>query len=291
MVKYEPSKTLAALGVAIGLCWAGTAHACDGAGVIVRIDGQPQDVLITRTEAGAPSVVSRPRVLEVVCQNDVIKAVGATSIVLSIDGAGTVRVDRNLVYRVPARSGAPSVIGNAYRSINEQVMPDMKRMPWNVRLKGPGDDFGFALPLEAGGQQVRDGARSLLVRLVGGTAPYKVEIRNAQGQVVASQVSSDHEVKLANVPLTPGAYKITASDSGPRSLDATITAVDTAPPAEAEFAGLSDQEIRAAAAASELARTAPGAWSFEAEQQLAAAPANGLDRDKVYELIESYSAD
>jgi hypothetical protein len=32
-------------------------------------------------------------------------------------------------------------------------------------------------------------------------------------------------------------------------------------------------------------------WSFEAEQELAAAPARGLDRDKVYELIENYSAD
>jgi hypothetical protein len=278
--------------MALGLGWAGMAQACDGAGVIVRIDGQPQDVVITRTEAGSASVVSRPRVLEVVCQNDVIKAVGATSIVLSIDGAGTVRVDHNQVYRVPARSGAPTVIGNAYRSINEQVMPDMKRMPWNVRLKGAGDDFGFALPsLEAGGQQVRAGTRGLLVRLVGGTAPYKVEIRNSQGQLIASQASSDHEVTLASVPLPPGAYKVTASDSTPRSLDATLTAVDAAPPAETEFAGLTDPEIRTAAEASELARTAPGAWSFEAEQDLAAAPANGLDRDKVYELIESYSAD
>jgi hypothetical protein len=291
MARHETFPLVAAFGVAMGLGWAGMAHACDGAGVIVRIDGQPQDVLITRTEAGAPGVVSRPRVLEVVCQNDVIKAVGATSIVLSIDGAGTVRVDHGAVYRVPARSGAPTVIGNAYRSINEQVMPDMKRMPWNVRLKGAGDDFGFALPsLEEGGQQVRVGSRSLLVRLVGGTAPYKVEIRDAQGRVIAARTSSDHEVALGNVSLSPGAYKITASDSSPRSLDATVTAVDAAPPAEAEFAGLNDQEIRAAAAASELARTAPGAWSFEAEQELAAAPANGLDRDKVYELIESYSA-
>jgi len=292
MARHDTTKLLTGLGLAAGLGWAGMARACDGAGVIVRIDGQPQDVLITRTQAGAPTVVSRPRVLEVVCQNDVIKAVGATSIVLSIDGAGTVKVDHNLVYRVPARSGAPSVVGNAYRSIDEQVMPDMKRMPWNVRLKGAGDDFGFALPsLEAGGQEVREGTRTLLVRLVGGTAPYKVEIHNAQGHVVASKTSDGHEVELANVPLAAGAYTVTASDSSPRSLDATITAVDATPPAEAEFAGLTDPEIRTAAAASELARTAPGAWSFEAEQELAAAPANGLDRDKVYELIESYSAE
>jgi len=288
MARNEISKLVAALGLASGLGWAGLAQACDGAGVIVRIDGQPQDVLITR----AQTVVSRPRVLEVVCQNDLIKAVGATSIVLSIDGAGTVRVDHNKEYRVPARSGAPTVLGNAYRSIDEQVMPDMKRMPWNVRLKGAGDDFGFALPsLEQGGQQVREGTRTLLVRLVGGTAPYKVEIRNAQGQVVASQTSDSHEVILANVRLAAGAYNVTAADASPRSLGATVTAVDASPPAEPDFAGLTDPEIRTAAAASELARTAPGVWSFEAEQDLADAPANGLDRDKVYELIESYSAE
>jgi len=52
-------------------------------------------------------------------------------------------------------------------------MPDMNRLPWTVRLKGAGDDFGFAVPaLTAGGQQLQVGDRALLVRLVGGTAPY-----------------------------------------------------------------------------------------------------------------------
>jgi hypothetical protein len=291
MTRLRASRLAAALMAATGVGWTGLAHACDGAGVIVRIVGQPQDVMISRTENGAASVVSRPRVLEVVCHNDVIKAAGTTYIMLSIDGAGTVKVDRTLVYRVPARSGAPTALGNAYRSIDEQVLPDMKRMPWNVRLKGAGDDFGFALPaLATGGQQVTQGKRTLLVRLVGGTSPYKVEIRNAQNQVVASQTSDSHEVQLHDVPLVSGAYVITASDSTPRSLDVNVTAVNASPPDEPAFAGLLDPEIRTAAAATAIARTATGTWSFEAEQQLAAAPANGLDRDKVYELIESYSA-
>ena len=37
-----------------------------------------------------------------------------------------------------------------------------------------------------------------------------------------------------------------------------------------------------------LARSDPGSWSLGAEQLMQATPANGLDRDKVYELIESY---
>jgi hypothetical protein len=98
-------------------------------------------------------------------------------------------------------------------------------------------------------------------------------------------------VVLPHVTLNPGTYKITASDSTPRAMDATIAAVTTTPPADSSFASLGDPEIRSAAAAATLAREAPTPWSFEAEQQLEAAPANGLDRDKVYELIESYGTD
>jgi hypothetical protein len=52
-----------------------------------------------------------------------------------------------------------------------------------------------------------------------------------------------------------------------------------------------DPEIRIAASAATLARDAPAQWSFEAERELQSAPAHGLDRDKVYELIESYGTD
>ena len=283
---------LAGIGLAGALGLGGAASACEGAGVIIRIEGQPQDVQITRLDGASKSVVTRPRVLEVVCHNDVIRTTGATYLVLSIDGAGTVKVDRNIAYTVPNRSGAPTMVGNAYRTLNDQVLPDMKRLPWNVRIKGAGDDFGFALPaLMAGGQKVQAGDRSLLIRLVGGTAPYKVEIRDAQGKLVASQTSPDHQVVLAGVALGAGDYKITASDATPRSLDATVTAVPDAPPQDASYAGLADPEIKSAAMATGLARDQTATWSFEAEQELNAAPADGLDRDKVYELIESYSSE
>jgi hypothetical protein len=278
----------AAVAAASVLALAGQAMACDGAGVIIRIDGRPQDVQITR----AAAVVSRPRVLEVVCRADQIRALGETSIVLSIDGSGTVTVGRGGAYTVPNRGGAPSVAGNVYRSIDEQVMPDMKRMPWNVRLKGAGDDFGFALPtLVAGGQKLTAGSRPLLVRLVGGTAPYKVVVKDAAGAVIVSQASDNHEVALPAVALAPGAYHITASDSTPRSLEADINVVADAPPMPGDLDGASDPEVKVATASTLLARDHPGDWSFEAEQRLAAAPDTGLDRDKVYELIESYGSD
>lgn len=283
---------LAAAMALASMGWATVAAACDGAGVIIRIDGRPQDVVIMRTTGGTTAAVTRPRVLEVVCHNDVVKTLGATFVVLSIDGSGPVRVDHNADYTVPGGRGAPSIVGNAYRTLSDQVMPDMKRLPWNVRIKGGGDEFGFALPgLTAGGQQVRAGSRVLLIRLVGGVAPYKVEIRNAQNAIVAATTSSSHEVLVPAVALARGAYRITASDATPLALEATIVAVDQAPPADAAYADLTDPEVRTAVMATALARSAPASWSFEAEQQLQAAPANGLDRDKVYELIENYSSE
>lgn len=286
-------RLLLAGAVSVGVMATGAAaHACDGAGVIIRIEGQPQDVQIQRSEGGAATTVSRPRVLEVICRGDVLRTAGTTFVVLSIDGVGAVRVDHNVSYTVPLRSGAPSLAGNAYRSIGDQVMPDMKRLPWNVRLKGAGDDFGFALPaLMAGGQQLQAGARPLLVRLVGGTAPYKVEVHDANGALVASQTSTTNEVVLPTASYAVGKYSVTASDSTPRSLDATFQVVAATPPPDDAFNGIDDQEVRVAAVASDLARQYTATWSFEAEQELAAAPGHGLDRDKVFELIENYSTD
>jgi hypothetical protein len=293
MARHDIARLVAASAVfASVLSCASMAFACEGAGVIVRIEGRPQDVEIARVENGAAILVSRPRVLEVVCRGDVIRTIGETYIVLAIDGAGSVRVSHNISYTVPGRSGVATVVGNAYQTIDEQVMPDMKRLPWNVRLKGAGDDFGFALPaLSAGGQQLTIGKRSLLIRLVGGIAPYSVQVTDVKGRVVASQSSANHEVVLKDVSLSLGLYRVTVGDATPRSLEADVTAVDASPPHTETFSGLADPEIRAAAAATTLARDQPATWALEAEQQLQAAPANGLDRDKVYELMESYGAD
>lgn len=264
------------------------AQACNGAGVITRIDGKPQDVVITRIDAGKSSVVARPRVLEVICTGDDIKLTGASSVTLSVDGRGTVKVAKGGAYKVPARTGAPTVAGNAYRTLNDQVMPDMKRLAWNVRLKGEGDDFGFRLPTLATGQQkVTAGRRSLLVRLTGGTGPYKVELKDASGKVVASGGDAEGAVVLPATTLTPGGYALSASDSTPRTMTAQFEAVSQAPPIENSFSDMPDPEVRAASAATALAQADP-AWGFEAEQQLNAAPVNGLDRDRVYELVESY---
>jgi hypothetical protein len=286
---YRAALWALSLGAAGLTAGAASATACVSAGVITRIDGRPQEVQITRDADGGPIVVQRPRVLEVVCAGDVISVTGTSRVTLSLDGRGAVSVDHVAALTVPKRIGVPSMAGNAYRAFNDQVMPDMKRLPWNTRLKGEGEDFGFALPgLTAGGEALIAAKRPILVRIAGGIAPYRVELADAKGAVVARRSSTDHAVLLPAADLAPGTYSLSVADSGARTLSAVLTVVESPAPTDSEYAEIPDAEVRAAVTATALARAAPGKWAFEAEQILNAAPATGLDRDRVYELVESY---
>lgn len=264
-----------------------TPATCVGAGVVTRIVGDPQTLSITR---GATRV-ARPRVLEVICVGDRVTVTGVTRVTISLDGRGAVTVSAAAPYAVAARAGAPSMAGNAYRAVNDQVMPDMKRMPWNVRLRAD-EPFAFALGnLSAGNQRLAPGQRGLLVRVLGGRGPYRVSLANATGQTVAESSGGDGNVRLPQANLSAGRYRLVANDSGGGTLEAIVT---VAPRAEAEpttYQAISDPEVRAAATAVAIARARANTGALEAVQLLANAPANGLDRGAVYDLIESYGAE
>jgi hypothetical protein len=264
---------------------AGASAACTGAGVITRIEGRPQDVLITRS--GTP--VPRPRVLEVICEGDLIKVQNGSIASLSVDGVGSVKVQGAQGYSVAPRKNAPSLAGNAYKNVSEKVMPDMKRQPWDVRLRGPGPALGFALSSLANGkQQLSSGQRDLLVRLDGGVGSYQVVISDAAGAPVASAQGRGSDILFKNLNLAPGVYSIKATDGSSATVSAKITVVAAKPPLSRDYEGISDAEVQTAAMAADLARTEPEVWSLEAEQLLATTTVNGLDRESVYELIESY---
>ena len=280
--------TRRALAVAAGhglLVAAGSAYACTGAGVITRIVGKPQDIVILR--AGAP--VARPRVLEVLCEADTIRVQNGAGATLSIDGAGQVRLQGAQVYTVAARRGAPTLAGNAYRNVSDHLLPDLKRQPWDVRLRGPGPALGFALPSFGSGRQTLSaGSQDLLVRMDGGVGAYKVQIVNEAGAVLAQAAGVDHDIVLTRLNLTPGAYVIKATDNSGTEVQAKVTVVSDRPPVSADYDGISDREVQAAARAAALARNNADTWSFQAEQILSSAPTTGLDRESVFKLIESY---
>lgn len=261
------------------------AWACPGAGVITRIEGRPQDMVIQRE--GTP--VARPRVLEVLCEGDTIRVQNGAVATLSIDGTGQVKVQGTQVYTIGARKAAASLAGNAYKNVSERVMPDMKRQPWDVRLRGPGPALGFALTSLASDQQMLSaGHRDLLIRLDGGVGSYQVEIADSAGAPLASAQGRDSDILLKNLSLAPGVYTIKATDGTGASVHAKVKVVTDKPPMSSDYDGISDSEVHAAALAADLARTKPDIWSLEAEQILGAAPTNGLDRESVFELIESY---
>jgi len=261
---------------------------CDGAGVITRIDGDPAAVNIIRASAK----VTRPRVLEVICSGDRVSTLGPTHVTLSIDGKGVVRVDAGTPYLVAARSGAPSLAGNAYRAVNQVVMPDMKRLPWDVRLKGGNVDFAFALPqLTAGSQELSPGARALLLRVTGGSGPYTATVLGPNGTVLAQASGDGDDLIFPTVAYAPGRYHVTAHDGAGVQIQADFTVADKPADLPTIYNSLTDPEVRAAATACALARAASPTEALEAEQLLASAPSNGLDRGRVYDLIESYGSD
>ena len=264
---------------------AGAASACPGAGVITRIEGRPQDMIITRD--GAP--VARPRVLEVICEGDSIRVQNGAVATLSIDGVGQIKVQGAQAYGVGPRRNGPSLAGNAYKNVSERVMPDMKRQPWDVRLRGPGPALGFALTSLAGDHQMLTaGHHDLLIRLDGGVGSYQVAIADSTGAVLATAQGRDSDILLKGTTLAPGVYIVKATDGSGATVQGKVTVVADKPPMSGDYEGITDSEVQAAALAADLARTKPDVWSLEAEQILQSAPSNGLDRESVFELIESY---
>jgi hypothetical protein len=263
---------------------AGTASAatCAGSGVITRIQGgTPNDVAITRSG----SAVTKPRVLEVVCAGDVVSAKGAAVITLSIDGVGAVRVDKAKPYTVGPRRGRPGAAGNVYRAVSDQVMPDMKRLPWDARIKAMGDPLHFTVPDSQ--PQTITSRTSLSVRMVGPEGQITVQLLDPSGATVKTVQTNTGEVTLSGLSLGAGVYTIKASN-GSENAEMKFTVSADRPAPSADIAELSDPEVQAALYALELAKADPNKWSFEAQQIIAAAPANGLDRERVLQLMETY---
>ena len=258
---------------------------CAGAGVITRIDGDLADVSVVRN--GAP--VTRPRVLEVVCVGDKITASNTALITLSLDGKGVVHVDASAPYLVTAKDPPPTVADNAYKVVTQDVTPDMKRLAWDVRLKGAGADFGFALPdLARGEEKLSAGDYALLLRVGGGIGPYAATLTGPGGAVLAKATTVSFTMVFPAMTFAPGRYRVSATDGNGMTIVADFTVTDRPAPLPSGFERIEDPEVRIAAIASDLAKTQSATWSFEAEQMVAAAPVNSLDRSRVYDLIESY---
>lgn len=262
---------------------AGAASAqCAGSGVVTRIQGDPGQVSILR----GGSSVAKPRVLEVVCAGDVVRTSGGAVVTLSIDGVGPVRVTGS-PYTVGPRKGKPGAAGNVYRAVSDQVMPDMKKLPWDVKTKAPEDPVRFAAP-DGSVQVVSPGRSQLLVRLIDGIGPFHVELQDASGQVLKAMDTQTPEVTFTGLSLAPGDYRFVVKSQSDSRAEMRFQVAPGAPAPSAEIGELTDAELQAALYALELARTDPAKWQLEATQVLAGAPKGELDRERVFALIDDY---
>jgi hypothetical protein len=226
-------------------------------------------------------------VLQTLCVGDTVQVRNA-AVLVSLYGRGDFWIRPGQPYTVQPVQGRASYAGNAYRSFDEKTMPDMQRMRAEVRLKGGAEPFEFAVEsLAAGGQEVSIGRSNLLVRVSGGQGPYVGRMTDSAGHAwTASSTTAD--LLFSGVALAPGLVKVSVSDASGHHLEGGFEGSPTLATYPADYRDLDDAEVRAAGEAIDLARSAPKTRSLEAEQQLNSAPAGGLDRETVYELIESY---
>ena len=138
---------------------------------------------------------------------------GPATVTLSIGSSGPVQLRQGGSFTVHGQSARPSLASNAYLSVTDNVLKDMKRQPWEVRLRGGEPPLGFGVEgLTAGGQQVLAGQRDLMVRMVGGRPGYTVTLSGPGGVVATGSGDSSGEVILRGASLAPGTYSLEGRD-------------------------------------------------------------------------------
>ena len=270
--------------LALGLIVADVAYACDGAGIVKKIDGGASPAMVNRD--GQPN---RMHVLQVICRGDVIHA-GDGPVLLSITGRGNVTVAAKGTFTVQVDAQQTTLANNAYKSlIGGHVGGEMSRIRAEVREKGGDDPFGFAVAgLDASGQQEVSTARStLLIRLVGGEGPFNATLVDANGTAFQSK-SYNHDLVFDGVSMAPGPATVRVKDQSGSEIAGVFKATKDQPILTTDYQTIDDAEVRIASQAIDLARDQPKVRALEAEQILNSAPVSGVDRNVVFTLIETY---
>lgn len=265
---------------------------CQPAGVVTRIEGAASMLagggggLRTSRRGGASA---RLAVMSVVCVGDRIRASGNTIVHLSLDGRGLARVDASAPFDVPPPPHQSVLVTNAYNILVSATFPDANRSTRSTSLRGPDHKpLRFRVRgLQRGEERVTVGSRALIVRLDGGLAPYAVVLLDSTGREVARAPESGEDVTLPITVLTPGKYRLIASDSAGAATTAQFTAVADDPPWPAEIRYPVDPDTASAMRAVVLARREPYKWSFEAEQALGTRLGQAWDMQALYSLIET----
>ena len=268
---------LMALGMVFG---AGAAHAaCPGgapmAGVVESVRGPQGGVVLIRSGQRLYPVTAT-----VVCGGDQVQVGGGASIQIRYADGGS-RAYNGGVTTIPSPAGA-SRWGRAFEGRVEAFAPDSQTYGRSMVARG-GDPTPFefeAATLTGGSAQLSSGWRDVDVRWFGGVGPFTVTMTGPGGPVSVQNI----EGREARLPahLAPGHWTVQVQDLAGRKSDGSFT-VDPALSAPAvssdgPFAEWDD-------ALSALTIGEKPDLVFEAQQVLAHAPAQGLDRDSFYRTL------
>jgi hypothetical protein len=280
-----------AVGLALAsLGFAGEAAACPRdraiAGIVQRVSGQVGDTRIER--AGAPTI--RPAPMETLCEGDVVIASAAgASVTMRLDGAGASTLLQGPGrYTLPAARGRATVVDNALGLLMESWAPEIKRSSSFGVVRGRlGDKAEWAVPgLESGIATIRRGQRPLLLRWIGDTARYRVEVARENGALVEKADSTRPFVRLPAREWS-GGYIVRVYEGGAKNptLTGRFRAGDAPPANPTPFSGQMGEEVRAASEALRIIGLDIDRWSLEAVQMIDRAPSQGLDREALYRAI------
>lgn len=273
------------------------AFACpDGgalAGVVQRVVS-PEDILLQRPgrQAGPPAP------MEMLCEGDVLSArVQSAVVTYRLEGSAESTVLRgpSQVTMPRGRRGA-TVVDNALQILMDNWMPELRRSSnfgvtrGNQRQLEPA---AWAVSgVDTGAAVLRRTTRPLYLRWTGGKGPFQAEILRTDGVRLDKVQTTKTEVRFAARRWTNGTYTLrvygappTPGAARPLVLDGSFRVADGPPAAASLYPPSVGPELRAASDALRLAGEDKERWSLEALQMIDSAPAQGLDREAIYDTF------
>lgn len=249
---------------------------------VKSIKGTPANVVLTRGGDQAQLTAFSP-----LCQGDVLSLKTASEIVtLGIAGSsGPNEISGPTKFTVgAAQTGAESI---------SAVIED-RLLPLGGRTIGQGlgraaDPFEFGLlDLETETTRVKAGNRPLWVGWNGGKAPFVLTILGPTDEAIVTTTVTGHDTVLPATSFPPGHYTISVKDSLERVRQTGFEAVTDVPAvAPVDVPSWMGADSGAMLTSFCLAAVDPYTWSFEAAQELSAAPDTGLDKKMALALIAS----
>jgi hypothetical protein len=198
-------------------------------------------------------------------------------LITTVQGGKNIRLDQE--HPQAKISCAPSTLSEEAAAIWREISGG-ERATYSVAAISRGDQFGLPILSSDRSNLVLTPDRGLYIAWVGGSAPYRIQMRNAVNGRVVSEVGGiqGHAARIPSVSLPAGQYSLSVYDTpndgfSPELREDSLFVVDasalpTEPPA-LRRAQLSDAE-RQILYVYYLEGIDHGRWAFEAMQRAAA---------------------